>query len=813
MSDSIADFQFPVKTLARYPRVWLGNEVTIGISANGNHETTLKALNALFLSVEGDYELILVDDYSQDQILDLFCMAADYHTNTKLFSFDKNLEYSGSLNAILSHAVGTYIIFLSNDILVSPSYINRLLEVARHSAEFGVVRGCSNFVDNGLTEHNIKLESDLNSFEQIFNFAEEIDRKQGDELVFDNFLTGDAFLVSRKVIDAIGTLDPSFYGYFADQDLGLRALIAGFKLVLARGAFAVHEHTANLDCLSESERAAKTSRRWARVHENWARFKMKYGLPVEQAYAGVRPIPWQRLAEVASNQDLFQSPGCYDKHLIAAPSGDFNSLGMNLANRVNVLIRQGLLGNSELLCRWGLQRYPDHVLILTALGAVRLSQGLVEDAIACLRSAVTAGPENCSIHSNLLMAMNYSERCSQEDIFGESRKWDTMHHFDSCDVEPNTERPIQSEHTGGNRIRVGFVSSDFRTHSVSYFFEPLLKCIDVNKFETFCYSDVAVPDTVTERLKSLSGHWVETSSLEDVEFLERIRVDRIAILIDLAGHTGGNRLRVFTGRAAPIQITWLGYPNTTGLSTIDYRFTDELADPVGDSDKLHSEKLLRLKNGFLCYRPLEDAPEIGVAPRLTNGYVTFGSFSNISKMSPGVIAVWARILRKIGNSRLLLKCHSFADHATAERFIGYFADFGITRERIEVRPVVPDTKGHLGMYNEIDIALDTFPYNGTTTTFEALWMGVPVITLSGGRHATRVGASILTHVGFPELIASSSGEYIDLAVGLASDLDRLENLHASLRQILTDSPLCDANLFAKEVGSALESMVSSCMTD
>jgi len=807
--DSTADFQFPVKPLARFPRVRLGNEVTIGISAHGNHETTLKALTALFLSVEGDYELILVDDYSQDQTLDLFCIAADYHANTKVFSFDKNLEYSGSLNAILSHAVGTYIIFLSNDILVSPAYIHKLLEVARHSEEFGIVRGCSNFVDNGLPEHNIKLNSDLNSLEQIFNFAEEINRKQGDELVFENFLTGDAFLVSRKVIDAIGTLDPAFYGYFADQDLGLRALVAGFKLVLARGAFAVHEHTANLDYLSESERAAKTSRRWARVHENWARFKMKYGLPVEQAYAGVRLIPWQRLAAGASNEVLFQTPGCYDKHLIAAPDGDFNSFGMNLANRVKVLRRQGLLGNSEQLCSWGLQRYPSHVLILTALGAVRLSRGLVEEAIACLRLAVTAGPENCSIHSNLLMAMNYSERCSQEEIFVESRKWDALHHFDSCDAEPNIELPIPLEYSVNNRIRVGFVSSDFRTHSVSYFFEPLLKCIDGNKFETFCYSDVAVPDVVTERLKSLSRHWVETSCLEDVAVIERIRADRIAILIDLAGHTGGNRLRVFTGRAAPIQVTWLGYPNTTGLSTIDFRLTDELADPSGEGDKLHSEKLLRLKNGFLCYRPPEDAPEIGLSPRLTNGYVTFGSFNNISKMSPGVIAVWARILRKIGNSRLLLKCHNFADHATVERFIGYFADFGIARDRIEIRPVVPDTKGHLAMYNEIDIALDTFPYNGTTTTFEALWMGVPVITLSGERHAARVGSSILARLGLPELVALSVNEYINLAEGLVNNLNRLEKLHLSLRRDLADSCLCNAELFAEEVGIVLEHMVSS----
>jgi protein O-GlcNAc transferase len=807
--DSKIDFEFPAEPLVSFPRVLLDSEVTIGISAHGNHATTLKALNALFLSIEGNYELILVDDYSQDQTLDLFCKAADYHANTKIFSFDKNLEYSGSLNAILSHAGGKYIIFLSNDIIVSPTYIYKLLEVAQHSGEFGIVRGCSNFVDNGLAEHNITPYPELNSYEEIFHFSEGVNQREGDELVFENFLTGDAFLVSRKVIDTIGTLDPVFYGYFADQDLGLRAKRAGFKLVLARGAFAVHHHTANLDYLSESERTTKTNRRWARVYENWARFKIKYGMPVELAYEGVRLIPWQKMADAASVGDSFQMPGCYYNYLIAAPDGDFKSLGMNLANRVKVLRRQALLNNSEMLCKWGLKRYPDHVLILTALGAVRLSQGLAEEAITCLRLAIDVGPKNYNTHSNLLMAMNYSERCSQEEIFAESLKWEAMHRLENCGEELCDERMILSEYHVDKKIRVGFLSSDFRTHSVSYFFEPLLKCINGNKFETFCYSDVEKPDVVTERLKSLAGHWIETSPLEDQAIIERIRADRIDILIDLAGHTGGNRLRVFTGHAAPIQGTWLGYPNTTGLSTIDFRLTDEISDPAGVADSLHSEKLIRLKNGFLCYLPTENAPENGSSPQLINGYVTFGSFNNISKMSPGVIAVWARIIRRVRNSRLMLKCHNFADYATAERFIGYFADFGIARDRIEVRPVVPDTKGHLAVYNEIDIALDTFPYNGTTTTFEALWMGAPVITLSGERHAARVGAGILTRLGLPELVASSTNEYINLAEGLANNPERLEKLHLSLRRILADSSLCDPELFAKEFGAALENMASS----
>ncbi|MDU0458554.1 MAG: glycosyltransferase [Geobacteraceae bacterium] len=812
MPSSVSNAEFPANSLPMFPRQVLDGALTIAMSAHGNQATTLKALTALFLSVEGDYELILVDDCSEDQTLELFCKAADYHPNTKIFSFEKNMEYSGSLNAILSHANGKYILFLSNDIIVSPTYIYKLLEVAQYSEEFGIVRGCSNFVDNGSPEHNIVSDTALESYEQIFSFAEQVNRQQGDEIAFDTFLTGDAFLISRKVIDAIGTLDPFFYGYFTDHDLGLRAQKANFKLVLARGAFAVHCQDANLDYLSDSERTAKTNLRWKRVYENWARFKIKYGLPVEQTYEGVRLIPWKKIVGALTAENVFQEPGCYYSSLLAAPDGDFSSLGMNLANRAMVLRRQHRLTDSERLCHWGLKRYPEHALVLIGASVIKLSQGQVNEAIAGLQSVVKNNPQNFKAHSNLLMAMNYSEQCSQEDIFVESLKWEPSHGIQNCENSSKDVVINRQERLSDRRIRIGFVSSDFRTHSVSYFFEPLLKYIDNDTFETYCYSDVEKPDAVTERLKSIAKHWIEIRNREDTDVIEEIHLDQIDILVDLAGHTGGNRLRVFSGRAAPIQVTWLGYPNTTGLATIDYRLTDEIADPVGADDRVHSESLIRLKNGFLCYQPLESSPEICPLACVTNGYITFGSFNNISKIAPTVFSVWARILRRVKNSRLLLKCHNFADQATTERFIKNFADFGITSDRIDLRPMIADPIEHLAVYHEIDIALDTFPYNGTTTTFETLWMGVPVITLSGKRHAARVGASILTHIGLPELIASSSCEYIDLAVGLASDLERLDNLHVSLRQILADSPLCDAQLFAKEVGSVLESMVSSRMT-
>lgn len=799
------DAVFPLKPLAAFPKVRLNSDITIGMSAHGNYGTTLSALNSLFLSVEGDFELILVDDCSPDQTLNLFCKAADYHTNTKVFSFDSNQEYSGSLNAILSHASGRHIIFISNDILVTPTYISTLIQVARYSDDFGIVRGTSNFVDNGIPDYNIVPDTELNSVEELFAFSRKIHAQCGDELAFDRFLTGDAFLVSRKVLDAIGSLDPLFYGYFADHDFGVRACRAGFKLVLARGAFAMHKHMANFDFLPEDERAAKKARRWARVHENWARFKMKYKLPVERAYDGVRLVEWEKLAMSPVLADEIYSPlKDYSSHLLA----DFDGVqcvvnDINLSNRARRFMFDARLADAVELCLWGVDRSVGKSKIMSALGGVRLYQGDVEVAIECFKSAILHDPSDFKAHSNLLLAMNYSERCTQQEIYSESRRWEALHCLDYAGA------PAEEGKQNGF-IRLGFVSGDMKRHSVSFFLEPLFEVLDRNRFQIFCYSDVTSPDEVTERFKSHAHKWLDVSGLDDDELCRAIRSDQVDILIDLSGHTGSRiRLPVFCRKSAPIQVSWLGYPNTTGLSAIHYRLTDAIADPPGFEDNLYAERLIRLPNGFLCYRPAENAPEVGTPPFNRNGYITFGTFNMLSKISPGVIALWARILRRVKNSRLLLKCHYFADHATAEHFIRIFTDFGISRDRIDIRSFVPGTKEHLAVYNEIDIALDTFPYNGTTTTFEALWMGVPVVTLSGDCHAARVGASIMTRLGLSGLVALTSSEYINLAENLANDVERLDKMRSSIRRALENSSLCDAVAFGKDMGDAFENMMLS----
>ena len=303
-------------TVGHFPKVHLDASVTVGISAYGNANIALIALRALFNAAQGDYELLLVNDCSPDQgqVRDLFLQVRSERRQTRVFSFERNLEYSGSLNCILSHARGSTVLFLSNDILVTPGYLRELLAVARQEPQAGIVRGVSNFVDNGSAQHNV-LPQGVDSSRDIFQFGEDRAQAYRGVAVRDRFLTGDAFLVTREVIQTIGTFDPLFYGYFADHDYGIRAECAGFRLLLARGAFAYHLQGMNVSTLSEAEAQAKVQRRWARVNENWARFKLKYGLAVERPYTPrtLLDLDWQALASETFEGRHFTAPGDYAK--------------------------------------------------------------------------------------------------------------------------------------------------------------------------------------------------------------------------------------------------------------------------------------------------------------------------------------------------------------------------------------------------------------------------------------------------------------------------------------------------------------------
>jgi GT2 family glycosyltransferase len=297
----------------------LGSDVSIGISAFGNYDVSKFCLNSLLSAAEGDYELILVDDCSPDngEIKRLFLSVKEKHQNTKVFRFTSNLEYSGSLNCILSHAEGEKIIFVSNDIYVTPHYLSTLINVADSNAQLGIVRGVSNFVDNGKSTHNIGCAADINKAEDIPGFAEKLFQLNGTKYFMEEYLTGDAFLVTRRLIEKIGTIDPLFYGYFADHDLGIRAHWAGFRLGVAQGAFAFHDQDSNINYLDEAQRQKKLQARWIKVYENWARFKLKYGFPVSLLYPGMNAVDWRKLnSRVAQKNEYYVPRGNYSEFLL-----------------------------------------------------------------------------------------------------------------------------------------------------------------------------------------------------------------------------------------------------------------------------------------------------------------------------------------------------------------------------------------------------------------------------------------------------------------------------------------------------------------
>ncbi|MFW6255150.1 MAG: hypothetical protein ACOC41_09510, partial [Chitinivibrionales bacterium] len=355
-------------------------------------------------------------------------------------------------------------------------------------------------------------------------------------------------------------------------------------------------------------------------------------------------------------------------------------------------------------------------------------------------------------------------------------------------------------------LRIGYISPDFRLHSVAYFLEPLLQFHTKSLFEIYCYSDVAVPDDVTKRLQTHVHKWRIIAGATDTQVADQVYNDRIDILVDLAGHSGKNRLGVFMMKPAAIQVTYLGYPATTGLSTMDYRLTDEYADPAGQ-EIYHTEELYRLPASFLCYRPPEIYPKVAESPCRQNGYITFGSFNNLPKISEDVIRLWADILTRIPSSRMVIKTRQTRDPVVCKRIGDSFAAFGIEPARIQFLGHVSNVKDHLCCYNKIDIALDTFPYNGTTTTFEALWMGVPVVSLRGDHHASRVGYSIMSNLGLESLVAESPEKYSRIATFLSEDISRLGILKKSLRGVLSGSVLCDSRGFVQKVELAYREMI------
>ena len=436
------------------------------------------------------------------------------------------------------------------------------------------------------------------------------------------------------------------------------------------------------------------------------------------------------------------------------------------------------------------------------LGETLKEMGRIEEAVGVFQKGLEAHPTHALMHSNLLLALHYTPAVPPETIFKAHVAWAQRHADPLLPAGKRHANPRDPE----RRLRVGYVSPDFCAHSVAFFAEPLIREHDRKQFEVFCYHAAARSDVVTERLKGLADGWRSLAGVDDARAAALIEQDGIDILVDLTGHTANNRLTLFARKPAPVQATWLGYPDTTGMRAIDWRFSDAVAEPPGEADRLSAERIVRLPHGFHSYRPPVDVAPPAEPPFRANGHVTFGSFNNTSKVTGEVVRVWSEILKRVPNSRLIVKSAQMGDEETRRRYLNTFVQFGIDAGRVELLARIDAADGHLRAYDRIDIGLDPFPYNGTTTTCEALWMGVPVVTVTGANHVARVGASLLTHCGLSELVASDEAGYIATAVALAGDADRLADLRRTMRDRLNAAPLTDYKGFARGVEAAYRAM-------
>jgi predicted O-linked N-acetylglucosamine transferase (SPINDLY family) len=425
-------------------------------------------------------------------------------------------------------------------------------------------------------------------------------------------------------------------------------------------------------------------------------------------------------------------------------------------------------------------------------GLAYMARGQTGEAVSRQREALRLRPVYPKAHSNLLFSLLFSADATPAEITEEHRRWYRANVAPGLQTMPAPDNVPDA----ARRLRLGYVSADFREHVIALFVEPIFVNRDAAQFEVFAYDNANAGDSVNVRLRQGVDHWRQIADLDDERLAALIRDDGIDILVDLAGHTRGSRITVFARRPAPVQITYLGYPATTGIEAMDYRLTDAYFDPPGLSETHYVERLVRLPDSLLCYQPPSGTPEVSALPALANGYMTFGSFNQSAKLGSSVLELWARVLHAVPGSHLLMA--PVTPGSARERYLKIFAQLGIGAERIEFEPRLPVTQ-YQELRSRVDIALDPFPMNGGSTTCETLWMGVPVITLGGDRFASRAGVSLLTTAGLAQCVAGDAGEYLAIATALAADLPRLAQLRAGLRSQLQRSPLMDGPRFARNI--------------
>lgn len=487
--------------------------------------------------------------------------------------------------------------------------------------------------------------------------------------------------------------------------------------------------------------------------------------------------------------------GCFRDAVAAAP--DYVDAYCNWGAQCR---RLGRLKDAADKFRAALAVDPSLPEAQNGLSSALHDSGRIDEAIEAGRRALLLRPDDPNAHSHLLSSLMHSAEIAPAQVFAEHRAWAQRHAAAFYPVSIEYANVRQPE----RRLRIGYVSGDFRHHSVAQFFEPVLARHDRGDVETFCYYNFPHADDTTARLRRGAEHWREIASLDDDAVADLVRADGIDVLVDLSGHTRYNRLLVFARKPAPVQATWLGYLNTTGLETMDYRVTDERASPEGVLDTLHTERLMRLPDCQWCYQPPPDCPPVALPPSVRHGRpVTFAAFCTLPKISPPVIALWCRLLERVPRSRLMVVALDL--DTIRDEFLHRFAARGIAPERIDLRGFCPFSD-YLALHEAADVIVDTFPHAGGTTTCHALWMGVPVVSLSGDSVPGRGGASILGTIGLDELVADTPEEYLNVACDLASDLGRLSELRSSMRARLSASSLLDARRFTYNLEQAYRSM-------
>jgi protein O-GlcNAc transferase len=441
---------------------------------------------------------------------------------------------------------------------------------------------------------------------------------------------------------------------------------------------------------------------------------------------------------------------------------------------------------------------PGSVEAHNSLGNTLRDLGNPDEAAACYRRALHLDPSFAMAHSNLLCALAYQDGATLADLLAAHRDYERRHAAPLHSVR----LPHANVRDPDRRLRLGFLSPDFYRHPVGCFAISVLESLDRQQCETICYHSLAYSDDMTNRFQVAASTWRSVHALSDEQLETQIRADQIDILFDLAGHTGGNRMLLFARKPAPIQVEWIGYEGTTGLSAMDYIVADRHVLPAED-EPYYLERVLCMPDGYLCYAPPSDAPPVGPLPAVGNGHVTFASYSNLAKIGPRVVRVWAEILRRVPRSQLILKYRGLDNESAQRRFSSLFAANGVEPGRVQLLPPSP-IADYLASYNQVDLALDPFPFSGSATSCDALWMGVPVITCPGQTFASRHGLTHLSNLQLADsFVARDHAHYVDLAVRWANDVESLAEIRASLRQRMAASPLCNAPQFAANLMALL----------